>query len=50
MPLLAETWMAWLASRPITSSICRDTRSASAAGRSILFRTGMISWPFSMAR
>ena len=34
---------------PITSSICCLTRSASAAGRSILLRTGTISWLWSMA-
>ena len=36
------------ASRPITSSICCLTRSGSAAGRSILLRTGTISWSSSM--
>ena len=33
---------------PITSSICWRTRSGSAAGRSILFSTGTISWSWSM--
>ena len=40
MPVLAEISTASEASRPITSSICSLTRSGSAAGRSILLRTG----------
>ncbi len=48
-PVLAETSMASDASRPMTSSICAFTRSGSAAGRSILLSTGMISWSCSMA-
>ena len=39
-PVLAEISSALEASSPITSSICWRTRSGSAAGRSILFRTG----------
>ncbi len=39
-PVLAETPTASDASMPITSSICFLTRSSSADGRSILFRTG----------
>ena len=42
-PVLADTFTASLESRPITSSICLQTFSGSAAGRSILFKTGMIS-------
>ena len=41
--------MASAASMPMTSSIWVLTRSGSAAGRSILLRTGTISWPASMA-
>ena len=43
-PVLALIITASEASRPITSSICCFTRSGSAAGRSILFSTGTISW------
>jgi hypothetical protein len=49
MPVLAEIGTASDASRPITSSICCLTRSGSAAGRSILLRTGTISWLASIA-
>jgi uncharacterized lipoprotein YbaY len=48
-PVLAETRIASEVSMPITSSISFDTRSGSAEGRSILFRTGMISWLASIA-
>ena len=48
-PVLAETWTASDVSMPITSSISWQTRSGSADGRSILFRTGMISWLASIA-
>ena len=47
--VLAEIRRASLASRPITSSICSLIRSGSAAGKSTLFKTGMISWLLSMA-
>ena len=49
MPLLALTSTAPLQSSPITCSISFFTRSGSAAGRSILFMTGMISRLFSSA-
>ncbi len=49
-PILAEAEMAPEASIPITCSICSFARSGSAPGRSILFRTGMISRPASEAR
>ncbi|MNE75940.1 hypothetical protein D3C80_1721450 [compost metagenome] len=49
MPDLAEHRTASEASMPMTSSIWVRTRSGSAAGRSILFRTGTISWLLSMA-
>ncbi len=48
-PVLALISIASEASRPITSSICCFTRSGSAAGRSILFSTGTISWSASIA-
>ncbi len=48
-PVLAEISTASEASRPITSSICCLMRSGSAAGRSILLRTGTISWSLSIA-
>ena len=48
-PVFAEIGTACEASMPITSSICSLTRSGSAAGRSILFSTGTISWPASIA-
>ena len=48
-PVLADTLTASDVSMPITSSISWQTRSASAEGRSILFRTGMISWLASIA-
>ena len=48
-PLLAETMTASDVSMPTTSSISLHTRSGSADGRSILFRTGMISWFTSIA-
>ena len=48
-PVLALISTASEVSRPITSSICCFTRSGSAAGRSILFRIGTISWLASIA-
>ena len=48
-PDLALASTASEASMPITSSIWARTRSGSAAGRSTLFRTGTISWLFSIA-
>ncbi len=48
-PVLALISTASSAGRPITSSICCFTRSGSAAGRSILFSTGTISWLASIA-
>ena len=49
-PVFAEINSASVASRPITSSISCITRSGSAAGRSTLFSTGMISRSWSRAR
>ena len=49
-PLFAEARIASVQSRPIVDSISSATRSGSAAGRSILLRTGMISRSFSSAR
>ncbi len=48
-PVLAETLTASDVSMPTTSSISLQTRSGSAEGRSILLRTGMISWLASIA-
>ena len=48
-PVLALIITASSAGMPITSSICCFTLSGSAAGRSILFSTGTISWCASMA-
>ena len=42
-PVFAEILTASVASIPITSSICCATRSGSAAGKSILFKTVTIS-------
>ena len=50
MPCLAEAGIAWEASMPMMFSICSRAFSGSAPGRSILFRTGMISSPESTAR
>jgi len=47
---LALARIAWLASRPTISSICRFASSGWAPGRSILLMTGMISRLFSTAR
>ena len=46
---LALTSKAWLQSSPIVCSISDFTRSGAAAGKSILFKTGMISRLFSNA-
>ena len=43
IPVLAETEIASLVSMPITSSIWFLTRSGSEAGKSILFKIGIIS-------
>ncbi len=48
-PVLADTLTASEVSMPITSSISVQTRWGSAEGRSILLRTGMISWLASIA-
>ena len=48
-PVFPEQLMEWLVSIPITSSICFLTLSVSAAGKSILLRTGIISWLLSIA-
>mmetsp|Transcript_34567 Transcript_34567/g.73649 ORF Transcript_34567/g.73649 Transcript_34567/m.73649 type:complete len:259 (-) Transcript_34567:372-1148(-) len=50
MPALAEARTMFEQSNPMVSSISSVTRSGSAAGRSILFRMGMISRSFSSAR
>jgi hypothetical protein len=50
IPALALAWMMSVQSSPMVSSISSATRSGSAAGRSILLRTGMISRSFSSAR
>ena len=50
IPALALAWTTSLQSRPIVSSISSATLSGSAAGRSILFNTGIISRSFSIAR
>ena len=42
-PVFADMCIASVASIPITSSICSDTLSGSAAGKSTLFSTGTIS-------
>ena len=48
-PVFAETYIVSYASRPITSSICMATFSGSAAGKSILLITEIISWSTSIA-
>ena len=48
-PVFAETSIEFLVSIPMTSSICFFTFSESDAGRSILFKTGIISWSYSIA-
>ncbi len=49
IPVLALQRTASIASTPIMSSISWATRSGSAEGKSILFRTGNTSKPKSMA-
>ena len=50
IPAFAEHCTASVASNPKTSSISCATRSQSAAGKSILFKTGTISKSFSNAK
>lgn len=49
-PVLADAWTMSVQSKPIVSSISLATLSGSAAGKSILLSTGMISKSFSSAR
>jgi hypothetical protein len=44
---LAEAFTTWLQSKPTSSSISAAILSGSALGKSILFKTGMISRLFS---
>ena len=48
-PVLPEHGTALDVSIPITSSICLLVLSISEAGKSILFKTGIISWSISKA-
>jgi len=48
-PVFPEQLIERLVSIPMTSSICFFTFSTSAAGKSILFNTGIISWLLSSA-
>ena len=48
-PVFPEQGIAFSVSIPITSSICFFVLSKSEAGKSILFKTGIISWLISKA-
>ena len=48
-PVFPEQGIAFSVSIPITSSICLLVLSRSDAGKSILFKTGIISWLVSSA-